>query len=97
MKELIDQLMELLQNRGYEMSPGMLKDITTLAKNLDKETETLADLLEQMKEGYEIVAEEKIIEYASYVTMKPKDVVFQDYGAFKLAQNIENQLQHELN
>jgi hypothetical protein len=97
MKETIDQLMELLQDQGYKMSPDLLQKLTGLVKNLDKETESLVDLLQQMHLDYEHLADCKVVEYASYLTQTPKPIVFQNYGAFKLQQQIENQLQNELN
>ncbi len=97
MREKIDQLIELLQDREYEMTPALHKSLTALAESLVQETESLADLLQQMHDEYEILAEAKVVEYARFITGLPSAIVWNEYGMFKLALKIENQFQNELN
>lgn len=97
MKETIFQIQELLKDRFYEMTPKLKDDLTKLVSLLDEQTEELGDSIENMIEANEVYSNHKAVEYAQFITMLPKAIVFEHYCQFRLHQSIENQLVNELN
>lgn len=97
MKETIDQIKELLKDRNYEMTPDINKLLTCLVEDLDRETDELANTIEDMINANEILTNHKVVEYVQFITGLPKNDIFDHYGKFKLNQAIENQLQFEMN
>jgi hypothetical protein len=97
MKDTILFIQEILKDRSYEMTPDLHKLLSTLIEDLDREVDTLSDLIPQMNEDAEMLSDCKVVEYAQFLTQKSRNEVFDEYGRFKLAQSIEEQLQHEMN
>ncbi len=90
-------MLEILQDRSHEMTPEMNKLLIYLVEDLDRDVDDLDTLIEQMQEDQDVLTECKIVEYAQFLTQKPRSEVFDEYGKFKLAQDIEEQLQHCMN
>lgn len=97
MRETIEKIQELLENRIYEMSPKIVEDLKYLINQLDEQADKLDEDIDTMIEANEVYSNQKVVEYAQYITGLPKDIIFDEYGNFKLIQSIENQLQTEMN
>lgn len=97
MKEIILQMLEILKDRSYEMTPEMNKLLTTFVEDLDREVDDLGTLIEQMQVDMNVLSDCKVVEYAQFITGLPKAIIYDEYGTFKLHQAIENQLQFEMN
>lgn len=97
MKDTILAMLEILKDRSYEMTPELNKLIICFVEDLDREVDDLNTLIDQMQVDQDVLTECKIVEYAQFLTQKPRKEVFDEYGKFKLAQDIEEQLQHCMN